>query len=139
LGPYEIQKVHDNGTLTLITIDGSGYAFKANGHQVHLYRKPLTPESFYQQLHQDLDMQILGKGEKSSSSMVHQVIYFFLQLVHNFCYCFESFCTFCFVVTFQTNSNIIILVVPFFNEQHFLFCYSFIKRIAPIGSPIILL
>eukprot|EP00253_Pinus_taeda_P033752 PITA_33752 len=32
LGPYEIQKVHDNGTLTLITIDGSGYAFKANGH-----------------------------------------------------------------------------------------------------------
>eukprot|EP00253_Pinus_taeda_P009871 PITA_09871 len=24
LGPYEIQKVHDNGTLTLITIDGSG-------------------------------------------------------------------------------------------------------------------
>eukprot|EP00253_Pinus_taeda_P006581 PITA_06581 len=32
LGPYEIQKVHDNGTLTLITIDGSGYAFKVNGH-----------------------------------------------------------------------------------------------------------
>eukprot|EP00253_Pinus_taeda_P028534 PITA_28534 len=32
LGPYEIQKVLDNGTLSLITIDGSGYAFKANGH-----------------------------------------------------------------------------------------------------------
>eukprot|EP00253_Pinus_taeda_P016339 PITA_16339 len=37
LGPYEIQKVHDNGTLTLVTIDGSGYAFKVNGHRVHLY------------------------------------------------------------------------------------------------------
>ncbi len=48
LGPYKIQKVHDNGTLTLITIDGSGYAFKENGHRVRLYRKPLTWESFCQ-------------------------------------------------------------------------------------------
>eukprot|EP00253_Pinus_taeda_P007202 PITA_07202 len=37
LGPYKIQKVHDNGTLTLTTIDGSGYAFKVNGHRVRLY------------------------------------------------------------------------------------------------------
>eukprot|EP00253_Pinus_taeda_P004651 PITA_04651 len=50
LGPYEIQKVHDNGTLTLITIDASRYAFKANSHRVRLYRKPLTRESFCQQL-----------------------------------------------------------------------------------------
>eukprot|EP00253_Pinus_taeda_P029756 PITA_29756 len=46
LGPYEIQKVHDNGTLTLITIEGSGYSFKVNGHRVRLYRMPLTQESF---------------------------------------------------------------------------------------------
>ena len=32
LGPYEIQKVHDNGTITLTTINGSGHTFKANGH-----------------------------------------------------------------------------------------------------------
>jgi len=32
LGPYEIQKVHDNGTLTLITIDRSRHTFKANSH-----------------------------------------------------------------------------------------------------------
>eukprot|EP00253_Pinus_taeda_P003580 PITA_03580 len=50
LGPYKIQKVHENGTLTLITIDSSGYAFKLNGHRVRLYRKPLTRESFCQQL-----------------------------------------------------------------------------------------
>ena len=61
LGPYEIQKVDDNGTLTLITIDGSGYAFKVNGHRVHLYRKPLTRESFCQQLRRDTDMEILGE------------------------------------------------------------------------------
>ena len=34
LGPYEIQKVHDNGTNTLTTIDGSGHSFKANGNRV---------------------------------------------------------------------------------------------------------
>lgn len=49
LGPYEIKKVHDNGTLTLATIDGSVSSFKANGHQVRLYQNPLTKESFYQQ------------------------------------------------------------------------------------------
>ena len=47
LGPYEIQKVHDNGTVTLVTIDGSGHSFKVNGHRVRLYHKPLTRESFY--------------------------------------------------------------------------------------------
>jgi len=47
LGPYEIQKVHDNGTITLTTIEGFGHTFKENGHQVRLYHKPLTLESFY--------------------------------------------------------------------------------------------
>eukprot|EP00253_Pinus_taeda_P016620 PITA_16620 len=67
LGPYEIQKVHDNGTLTLITINGSGYAFKVNGHRVRLYQKPLTRESFCQQLRQDTDLEVLGEEAKSSS------------------------------------------------------------------------
>eukprot|EP00253_Pinus_taeda_P036258 PITA_36258 len=70
LGPYEIQKVHDNATLTLTTIDGYGYAFKVNGHRVRLYRKPLTRESFYQQLRQDTDMEILGEEAKSSSPII---------------------------------------------------------------------
>eukprot|EP00253_Pinus_taeda_P031367 PITA_31367 len=71
LGPYEILKVHDNGTLTLMNIDGFGYAFKANGHRVRLYHKPLTQESFCQQLHEDSGMEILGEGEKSSSPVIH--------------------------------------------------------------------
>eukprot|EP00253_Pinus_taeda_P031699 PITA_31699 len=69
LGPYEIQKVHDNGTLTLITIDGSGYTFKVNGHQVRLYRKPLTRESFCQQLCQDTNITIMGEEAKTSSPL----------------------------------------------------------------------
>ena len=59
--------MHDNGTLTLITIDGSGHTFKVNGHRVHLYRRPLTRESFRQQLQQDTDLEILGEEAKSSS------------------------------------------------------------------------
>ena len=50
LGPYEIQEVHDNGTLTLATIDGSSYSFKVTGHRICLYHKPLTRESFCQKL-----------------------------------------------------------------------------------------
>ena len=60
LGPYEIKQVHDNGTLTLTAIDGSGSFFKANGHRVHLYQKPLTRESFYQQIREDPTMQVLA-------------------------------------------------------------------------------
>ena len=71
LGPYEIQKVHDNGTLTLITIDGSGYTFKANDHRVRIYRKPLTRESFCQQLHQDSNMEILREEDKSPPLVIH--------------------------------------------------------------------
>ena len=48
LGPYEIQEVHNNGTLTLATIDGSGSTFRVNGHRVRLYHKRLTEEYFCQ-------------------------------------------------------------------------------------------
>lgn len=71
LGLYEIQKVHDNGTITLTTIDGFGHTFKDNGHRVRVYHKPLTPESFYQQLREDSDMQILAEENNSSSTLVH--------------------------------------------------------------------
>ena len=71
LGPYEIQKVHDNGTITLTTIVGSEHTFKVNGHRVQLYRKPLTRESFYQQLREDSNMKILVEEEKSSSPQVN--------------------------------------------------------------------
>eukprot|EP00253_Pinus_taeda_P022156 PITA_22156 len=56
LGPYEIQKVHDNDTITLTTIDRSGHTLKENGHRVRLYRKPITRKSFYQQLREDFNM-----------------------------------------------------------------------------------
>ena len=59
LGPYKIKEVHNNDTLTLTTIDGFGYYFKANGHRVHLYHKSLTRESFFQHIREDPTIQIL--------------------------------------------------------------------------------
>jgi hypothetical protein len=47
LGPYEISEVHDNDTVTLSTIDGSGSPFWVNGHQLRLYHQPPSKESFY--------------------------------------------------------------------------------------------
>eukprot|EP00253_Pinus_taeda_P022393 PITA_22393 len=66
LGPYEIKKVHDNGTLTLATFDGYGSSVKANGHRVCLYQKPLTRESFYQQIREDPTMQVLAEESNPS-------------------------------------------------------------------------
>ena len=62
LGPYEIQEVHNNGTLTMTTIDESDHSFQVNGQRVHLYHQPLTKESFCQQVCDDPTMKILAAG-----------------------------------------------------------------------------
>jgi hypothetical protein len=63
LGPYEIDEVHDNGMVTLSTIDGSGSPFKVNGHRLRLYHQPPSKESFYQEVSKDPTVQILAGWE----------------------------------------------------------------------------
>jgi hypothetical protein len=63
LGPYEIKEVHDNGTVTLVTIDGSGSPFLVNGHRLRLYHQPLSKESFFQEVSNDPTVQILAGWE----------------------------------------------------------------------------
>jgi hypothetical protein len=58
LGPYEINKFHDNGTITLVTIDGFGSSFLVNGHRLQLYHHPLSKESFFQEVSNDPTVQI---------------------------------------------------------------------------------
>ena len=70
LGPYEIKEVHDNDTLTLTTIDGSSYSFKANGHRVCLYHKPLTRESFFQHIREDPTIKILAEEDNPPTAPV---------------------------------------------------------------------
>jgi hypothetical protein len=63
LGPYGINEVHDNGTVTLITIDGSGSPFLVNGHQLQLYHQSPSKESFCQKVSKDPTIQTLAGRE----------------------------------------------------------------------------
>ena len=45
LGPYQIDKVFDNGTVRLVTIDENQIPF-ANGHRMRLYHKLISKVAF---------------------------------------------------------------------------------------------
>ena len=46
LGPYQIDKVFDNGTVRLLTIDENQTTLFANGHMMRLYHKPISKDAF---------------------------------------------------------------------------------------------
>ena len=46
LGPYEVDTIFPNGTVRLITIDGSTIDLLANGHRLCLYQHPLSKTEF---------------------------------------------------------------------------------------------
>jgi hypothetical protein len=60
---YEINGFHDNGTVTLSTINGSGSPFLVNGHLLQLYHQPPSKDSFYQEVSKDPTVQILAGWE----------------------------------------------------------------------------
>jgi hypothetical protein len=67
LGPYEVDTVFPNGTVRLITIDGSNTHLHANGHRLHLYQRPLSKEEFKTSCTTDTDYQILNGKELAPS------------------------------------------------------------------------
>jgi hypothetical protein len=67
LGPYEVDIVFPNGTVRLITIDGSNTHLHANGHRLHLYQCPLSKEEFKTKCTTDTDYQFLNGTELSPS------------------------------------------------------------------------
>ena len=46
LGPYIIDKVFDNGTVHLISIDENQTPLFANGRWIRLYHKPISKDVF---------------------------------------------------------------------------------------------
>jgi hypothetical protein len=46
LGPYEIEKIFDNGSTKIKTIDEEGIYFLVNVHRLSLYHKPSNREEF---------------------------------------------------------------------------------------------
>ena len=67
LGPYEVDTVFPNGTVWLITIDGSNTHLHANGHCLRLYQCPLSKVEFKTRCTTDIDYQILNRKELAPS------------------------------------------------------------------------
>jgi len=46
LGPYLIEKFHDNGVVHIRTIDEEDILLLVNGYKFKVYRKPISKEEF---------------------------------------------------------------------------------------------
>ena len=46
LGPYQVDRVFDNGTVRLVTIDEDRMPLFSNGHRLRLYPKPISRDAF---------------------------------------------------------------------------------------------
>ena len=65
LGPYRIDKVFDNGTICLTTIDKNQTPLFANGHRLRLYHKPISKDVFISQVAADTNCQLVQEREFS--------------------------------------------------------------------------
>ena len=46
LGPYVIEKCHDNGSVQVRTIDAEAIPLLVNGRKLKVYKKPLSKKEF---------------------------------------------------------------------------------------------
>ena len=70
LGPYLVDRVFDNGTVLLVTIDDNRAPLFANGHRMQLYHKPISKDAFILKIATDLDYQ-LAQGQEFFSAFVN--------------------------------------------------------------------
>ena len=69
LGPYLVDRVFNNGTVHLVTIDENHVPLFANGHRLWLYRKPFSKDAFISQIAADPDYQLAPGRELLSASV----------------------------------------------------------------------
>ena len=55
LGPYQIDRVFDNGTVRLVTIDENDTPLFTNGHSLRLYHKEISKDVFISQAGTDME------------------------------------------------------------------------------------
>ena len=67
LGPYLVDRVFDNDTVCLVTIDDNRIPLLANGHRLRLYHKPISKDSFILQISTDPNLQ-LAPGQELPSA-----------------------------------------------------------------------
>ena len=68
LGPYLVDRVFDNGTVHLVTIDDNLLPLLVNGHRLRLYRKPILKDAFISQIIADPEYQLTPGQEPLSAS-----------------------------------------------------------------------
>lgn len=56
LGPYQIEKFHDNGVVQIRTIDEEGIPLIVNGYRLKVYRKPLSKEEFIITINKEVNL-----------------------------------------------------------------------------------
>ena len=66
LGPYVIEKCHDNGVVEIRTIDEEGILFLVNRYRLKAYKRPLSKEEFISTI--SMEMNVIGSVFNSSSS-----------------------------------------------------------------------
>ena len=66
LGPYEIEKVFENGAVKIRTIDEEKVSLLVNGHRLKVYYKPLSREVFVRKFQDNIDMELVKKNYSSS-------------------------------------------------------------------------
>ena len=70
LGPYLVDRVFDNDTVRLVTIDENRIPLFANGHILRLYHKPISKDAFISQIAADPDLQ-LAPGQELPSAFAN--------------------------------------------------------------------
>ena len=66
LGPYVIEKWHDNGSMQIRTIDADAIPLLVNGHRLKVYKRPLSKQEFIDGINKTV--MVVEKVSASTSS-----------------------------------------------------------------------
>ena len=59
MGPYEVVRTFDNGSIEIKTIDVSQISFLVNGHRLRLYHQPISKQDCIQNVLQQKEMELV--------------------------------------------------------------------------------
>jgi len=65
LGPYLIEKCHDNGVVKISAIEEEGIPFPVNRYRLKAYKRPLSREGFISTISKEVN--VIGIVSTSSS------------------------------------------------------------------------
>ena len=64
LGPYAVEKCHDNGFVLIRTIDEEAIPMLVNGHRLKIYRKTLSRQEFIKTM--EKSVLVIEKGSAAA-------------------------------------------------------------------------